>query len=72
MSVQDHQALDDAVLVAVKGGANRASGISASVVANGMPTNYRAIDRSLQRLRKNGSIRYQTGSVGWTVEKVKR
>lgn len=62
----NQEELDRAVLEAVRGGANRFSVILKKAGCDSSES-YRSVDRSLQRLRKNGSVQYKTGSAGWVV-----
>lgn len=58
MSIHDNQALDDAVLAAVKNGSGTFTEIRTALAKAGVEADYRAVDRSVQRLRRRDAIRF--------------
>lgn len=64
MKNETNEKLDALVLKVIKGGERRASKIASKVAAEG--TLRAEIDRSLQRLRKAGRIRFNGSSEGWS------
>jgi hypothetical protein len=60
MSLQNEK-MDEKVLAAVKAGNDKFSAIHNSICRSGDPAPFREVDRSLQRLRRTGKIKYEGG-----------
>jgi len=59
--------LDSMVFAEIWGGATRASSLEFLADASNPSPSFRQIDRSLQRLRKRGKIRFMGPRRGWEV-----
>ncbi len=66
----NQEELDRAVTEAVRGGANRFSSVISKIGSGRSSVDYRSVDRSLQRLRKKGVLKYSTGVAGWALSAV--